>query len=59
LAPDINMPLYLWRGKRIRGRYKRSGTIHLVYRLTTDLAQRRRDAEKDIKVFLCLSVRKY
>jgi hypothetical protein len=30
-------------------------TIHLGYRLTTDLAQRRRDAEKDKKVFLCVS----
>jgi hypothetical protein len=33
-------------------------TIHLCNRLTIDLPQRRRDAEKDQKVFLCASAGK-
>jgi len=33
-------------------------TLNLAYRSTTDLAQRRRDVEKDKKVFLCVSARK-
>jgi hypothetical protein len=39
----------------LTGKATKFVTIHLCNRLTTDLPQRRRDAEKYQKVFLCAS----